>query len=79
MLATWRILDLATVPPNAPTIIFDCPSCTTPATLPVVGRALAQVQRGVVFDPGPYALPRTIQCRHCRRRFTLDEGASRVR
>ena len=69
-MATWKILDFGRVPTaGAQEIEFDCPNCGRPAKLPILGRAMAQLQSGLVFDTGPREMPAAIQCRSCRRRF----------
>ena len=69
-MATWKILDFGRVPTaGAHEVEFDCPSCGRAAKLPVLGRPLAQLRAGIVFDTDTHAMPSTIQCRSCRRRF----------
>jgi len=77
---TWKILDRGKVPLAAREVSFTCTRCWREAMLPVLGRAEAQVEMGVVFDPAEpgYALPKVIQCRKCRRIFSTEE-ASNVR
>ena len=69
--ATWDVLDLGRVPAEANTVEFSCPNCGHEAVLPLLGRPLAQLNRGgIVFDNDcPHALPKTIRCRRCRRKF----------
>jgi hypothetical protein len=63
----WRVLDYGDVPPTtAPTVEFTCLHCMHDSLLPVVGRAIAQLEQGLVFDIGPRVMPRQIQCRNCR-------------
>ena len=70
---TWKIINRGTVPNPAPnTVLYACMGCLREAELPVVGVVLAQLDMGLVFDPGPHAIPRVIQCRHCRRRFEME-------
>jgi hypothetical protein len=76
---TWRIIDRGDVPLQGARIIeFDC-VCGVEADLPVLGLVIAQTGCGipgqlsnVIFDPGPQAMPREIQCRRCGRRFTTE-------
>lgn len=70
--ATWKVIDRGEVPDDAPLVLFDCPKCAYEAWLPMVGVALAQLRGGIVFDGGDHAMPRVIQCRHCRRRFDME-------
>lgn len=73
MKASWRIIDRGDVPERGSSIVlFDCVGCGAEAELPVLGLPLAQIEGGIVFDIGKYAMPRVIQCRHCRRRFTTE-------
>jgi len=71
----WKILDRGTVPELAKTISYGCPHCHTDAELPVVGVAIAQIEAGVVFDPGPNAMPYEVQCTTCGHRFQLEVPA----
>ena len=66
---TWKILDYGTVPQTARTIPYGGP-CDHEAELPVLGTVIAEAGGGLVFDPGPHALPATIQCRQCKRVYT---------
>jgi lysyl-tRNA synthetase class I len=69
---TWKVLDLGDVAADAPTIDFTCP-CGREATVPIRGRALAQMGVGIVFDTTePGALPAVIQCRKCGRILTTE-------
>jgi hypothetical protein len=76
---TWKIIDRGDVPQQgARSIEFDC-ICGMSADLPVLGLVIAQTGCGipgelpnVIFDRGPQAMPREIQCRRCRRRFTTS-------
>lgn len=71
---TWKVLDRGEVPDPAPnTVMYACMHCMREAELPVVGIALAQIETGIVFDLGPYALPKTIQCRKCRHHYYLGK------
>lgn len=73
MRSAWRVIDYGDVPTTTPSRIdYACPGCGVESELPVKGLALAQIETGVVFDRGDYAMPRQIQCRHCRRRYELD-------
>ncbi len=67
----WRILEYGDVDPGkvGPTVEFNCPSCGKDAQLSVTGLAIAQVGSGLVFDRGKYAVPKVIECPHCRRRM----------
>jgi hypothetical protein len=67
---SWRVLDYGAVPaPPATTgsIDFTCTHCGLELKLPVVGRVIAQIGDGLVWDLGPRAMPKVIQCRNCRR------------
>jgi hypothetical protein len=69
--AAWRIIE-EDAPPSGWTgsVMFTCPKCGHDARLPVQGSALAQLREGdLVFDVGDHAIPKIIQCRHCRKRF----------
>ncbi len=73
---TWKVLDRGLVPDSGPrvtTIDFACPGCGRDAALTVLGRPLAQVGGGglVLDNDGPNALPRSIECRSCRRRYEV--------
>jgi hypothetical protein len=69
-MSTWRVLDLGDVSVSAPVFQYDCPGCGNTADLPVRGRPTAELSDGaLIFDPGPRALPKTIQCRICERVF----------
>ena len=72
---TWRIIDRGDVPLAAMTVPFVC-RCGYEAELPVRGRAIAATQDGIVFDPGHYAIPTTVQCRRCRRILTQTEAGN---
>lgn len=64
----WKILDFGSVPENAPPKLeFTCTNCMRDALLPVVGRPIAQISSGIVFDIGDYAIPKKIRCPHCRK------------
>lgn len=64
---TWKILDYGDVPKDARTVEFTC-LCGQEAQLPVKGRAIAQIEAGLVFDNDERGvLPETIQCRRCKR------------
>lgn len=72
MLKTWKILDRGDVPDPAPREAdYTCLKCGRSAALPVVGIPVAQVEEGLVFDPGPHAVPKLIQCRKCRSSLEL--------
>jgi hypothetical protein len=74
-LKCWHILDYGKVPaPPARTseVDFMCLNCMHESVLPVVGRAIAQSQQGLIFDPGEYAMPERIQCRYCRKQFERE-------
>jgi hypothetical protein len=68
-MATWKILNFGRVPAGSQEIEFDCPNCGRSAKLPILGRPLAQLAGGIVFDNDHHAMPAEIQCRSCRRRF----------
>lgn len=71
---TWKVVDYGQVPLESERVPYDCPHCGVEASLPVVGRVLAQLAGGgLVFDIGPRALPQIIHCRSCRRTFTQEE------
>lgn len=73
-LKSWRIMDYGEVPsPPSPVQVveFTCLNCMNDSLLPVVGRALAQCEQGIVFDTGHHAMPRLVQCRHCRRKLEV--------
>ncbi len=71
--ATWKIIEPGRVPEKGVTVVpFACHGCGHEAELPVLGMPLAQFSGGIVFDVGDHAMPRVIECRHCRRRFELD-------
>jgi hypothetical protein len=72
---SWRVLDYGSVPrPPARSLAvnFTCTKCGCDSVLPVVGITLAQLDDGLVFDPGPRAVPKVIQCRNCRRVLELE-------
>lgn len=69
---TWKILDMGAVPDPSPNhVLYVCLGCLHEADLPVVGVAIAQIDQGLVFDPGPHAMPKAIQCRKCRRTYEM--------
>lgn len=69
----WKILDRGLVPMTGTnTCLYACMGCGNEAELEVMGTALAQINAGLVFDVGPYAIPVKIQCRKCRRVFELE-------
>ena len=77
---TWKILDYGAVNRGAQTVPYEC-QCGREAELPVLGRVIAitgghkhQGDEGIIFDPGPRALPRKIQCRKCGRVLVLEES-----
>lgn len=73
--ATWRILELPDPPPQwTGSIMYSCPGCGKEALLPIVGLAIAQIGAGLVFEPGSKLIPKTIQCRFCRRRYEQEDG-----
>jgi len=75
---TWKILDRGDVPLDAATVDFACVHCGREAVLPVVGRPLAQVESGVVFDNDRRGImPRLIQCRKCGKVLELGGGGVR--
>ncbi|WP_316411306.1 hypothetical protein [Mesoterricola sediminis] len=53
--------------------MLTCLGCGAEAELPVVGLAIAQIHQGLVFDIGPHAVPKRIQCRRCRRFYETGE------
>ncbi len=68
--ATWDVIDRGDVPLQAQEMEYDCPGCGRAALIPILGLPIAQMSGGgIVFDPGPRAMPRLIRCRHCRRRY----------
>ena len=71
---TWKILDRGVVPLSARTMDYECPGCGHSAELPIKGLPIAQLSSGgVIFDNDvDGALPRVIQCRHCRRRYERE-------
>ena len=71
---SWKVIGRGCVPDGAPTVLYTCTGCGKEARLPVLGLPVAQVQAGIVFDNGIFALPDTIQCRRCRRRYTSREA-----
>jgi hypothetical protein len=72
-LKRWRILDWGKVPQDGRCVLFTCLGCGNESQLPVLGTPMAQTGMGIVFDLGPHAMPNAIECRHCRRRYELDE------
>lgn len=67
---TWKVLDYGRVPVDAGTVSFTCP-CGAEAEMPCLGRPLAQIGAGIVFDNDVDGyLPETVQCRRCRRILT---------
>lgn len=74
---TWKVIDYGSVPKGSPMAPFTCP-CGASAALPVIGRPLAQLDGGIVFDnDAAGAIPDVIQCRKCRR--ILERGHPNVR
>lgn len=73
-MATWAVLDRGDVPEGAQArlIEFTCIHCGFEGDIPVLGLPLAQVGQGIVFDRQPYAMPKTIRCRYCRRTFEVE-------
>ncbi len=69
----WKILDRGAVPEIARLIDYTCLNCGASAELPVMGVPLAQSGHGIVFDTGPYATPKRIQCRHCGSRYEKED------
>ena len=72
---TWKILDAGGVTKWDTSIELEC-RCGNAARLPVVGRPIAQVGIGLIFDPGTHAIPKTIQCRTCGRVLERDQAKS---
>ena len=70
--ATWKVLDYGTVGKGSHLVEYDCPRCGHVALLPVHGLPLAQSQYGIFFDIGKHDIPKSIQCRHCRRSFEKE-------
>lgn len=71
---TWKILDRGQVHDPAPfQAPFTCMNCWAAASLPVLGHPIAQIEMGIVFDRGPHAMPKVIQCRRCRKIFDMGE------
>ena len=71
---TWKILNRGAVPDPAPNhVMLTCLGCGREAQLPILGVALAQLHQGLVFDTGDHAMPKAIQCRHCRLVFETGE------
>jgi len=69
-------LDRGDVPEQGARDVEYCCQCGRSALLPVLGRPLAQLNGGgLVFDDGAHAMPKRIQCPHCRRRFDSGERA----
>lgn len=66
---TWKVLDFGDVPTDARQVTYTCLGCGRGALLPVLGVPLAQLEHGIVFDGGPRAIPKIIQCRRCRRTY----------
>lgn len=64
---TWKVLEYGQVPPDSMRALYTCLHCGHEAHIPVVGRPIAQVGMGIVFDAPPYEMPTRIQCRKCRR------------
>lgn len=63
----WIIIDWGKVPKTGHnTTDFTCVSCGEASRLPVVGLAIAQIDRGLVFDQSPHAVPDRIRCPRCR-------------
>jgi hypothetical protein len=72
MKRAWKILDYGDVPENTRLVSYTCAGCGSESGLPVVGLPVAQIDGGIVFDPGKHAMPRKIQCRRCRRTFEVS-------
>jgi hypothetical protein len=79
---TWKILG-DTGPYTGPPVPFQC-ECGQEAEVPTTGDPgapiIASFGMHLVFDPGDYVppdgwLPKTIQCRSCRRIYSESEGA----
>jgi hypothetical protein len=73
----WKVLDFGpmTADPeiNHNTIEFTCMNCMKDALLPVIGVVIAQLESGLVFDNlGRHAVPKQIQCPHCRKRMEWE-------
>jgi hypothetical protein len=77
---TWIVIDYGDVSPDAETVPYECP-CGVEAELPIKGRPIAAIGGGgIVFDTNERgALPKTIQCRKCRRILTQEEELADVR
>jgi hypothetical protein len=70
--SAWIVRQYGDVDPaTAYQADFDCVGCGNEATLPVMGRPLAQLGPGIVFDIGTRAMPAEIQCPKCMRVFSL--------
>jgi hypothetical protein len=66
----WRILEYGDLDPEkSRTIDFNCRSCGKDAELSVSGLAIAQVDSCLIFDTAKNAVPRLIECPHCRKRM----------
>lgn len=71
----WKILDRGSVPVLAETVSYTCPACLRDAELPVLGTVIAQLGPGLIFDPGPRALPSSVRCPSCHHSFELEVPA----
>ena len=71
---TWKVIRRGAVPlEGAKVAQFTCLNCMHEADLPILGTAIAQVGDGIIFDPGPHAMPAVIECRKCGRQMEWGE------
>jgi predicted RNA-binding Zn-ribbon protein involved in translation (DUF1610 family) len=68
-MADWIVIDRGRVPVGARRVEFTCVDCGHEALLPVLGLPIAQIENGIVFDPGDHGMPAAIECPACGRKL----------
>lgn len=66
----WRVIDFGEVDQKcARRTEYTCLKCGNDSELLVIGNPIAQIGEALVFDVGDHAIPKVIECPHCRRRM----------
>lgn len=68
----WKILKWPNRPERTTSIEYHCTKCGKDANLAVVGIAMAQIDRGVIFDTPLFSMPEAIECPYCRKQYELE-------